>query len=124
MFQSKCSYQHNDNTTQNLHNNNTIKDIESLKAEIAILKEENDKKINILVKVHLRELEELNKEIITNKDAAVAALEIKDAELAESIILNIEKYEEIKRLKETIDERPTNLKRIQDIKSQIEVLKV
>ena len=104
MFQLKCSYQHNGNTTQNLQNNNTIKDIESLKAEIAILKEENDKKINILVKVHLRELEELNKEINTNKEAAAAALEIKDAELAESIILNIEKDEEIKRLKETIDE--------------------
>ena len=77
MFQTKCSYRHNDKTTYNLQNNNIIKDIESLKAEIALLQEENDKKINILVKVHLRELEKLNKEINTNKEAAVAALEKK-----------------------------------------------
>ena len=95
MYQTRCSYKHNDNATENLQNDDNYKDIESLKAEIAMLKEENDKKINILVKVHLRELEELNREKRNNKDAANAALEIKDAELAESRILSIEKDEEI-----------------------------
>ena len=33
-----------------------------LKAEIATLKDENDRKVNILVKVHLKELEDLRKE--------------------------------------------------------------
>ena len=64
-----------------------------------MLKEESDKKINMLVKVHLRELEELNREIRNNKEVAVAALEIKDAELVYLRILR----EGIKKIPHTGD---------------------
>ena len=58
-----------------------------------------------------------------NKESAVAALEMKDAELADSIILNIEKDDEINMLKRTIDNMPTNSNGTNKLKSQIEVLK-
>ena len=66
-FQARCQYRHNTSQEMNVHSEiiEAIKEVEDLKAEINIIKEENDKKVNLLVKVHHRELEDLKQENMT-----------------------------------------------------------
>ena len=64
MFQSRCLYKHNDSKEISVRKeidkcNELVLD---LKAEIAQINDENDRKVNILVKVHLKELNDLRKE--------------------------------------------------------------
>ena len=63
MFQLRCLYKHTDfkPTSVSKEIMETYKKVMDLKAEIATLKDENDRKVNILVKVHLKELEDLRK---------------------------------------------------------------
>ena len=59
VFQIRCSYKH---TVESISIVSTSKEVEQLRADITKLNEENNTKINILAKVHWKELEELRNE--------------------------------------------------------------
>ena len=76
-YQSRCMYQHLKDVANNasgFENNNddiTINlqaEIDNLKADIVKLKTDNDEKVNTLAKIHLLELQELQKVNITIKN--------------------------------------------------------
>ena len=59
MYQTRCSYQHNDKHEKKIIDLTQIseleKQVDNLTTEINVLKKENDEKINTLTKVHLKE---------------------------------------------------------------------
>ena len=61
IFQVRCAYKHGKDqpSKQSISIKSTSNEVEQLKSDTAKLKEENDIKINILAKVHFKELEEL-----------------------------------------------------------------
>ena len=101
MYQTMCSYKHKEKvTTHKTEMDVLMHIIDNLKAEIASLKEENNIKINILVKVHMRELNEQKDMTENNQDIFNKALAAKDDELCKSLIVNIESMKDITKLKE------------------------
>ena len=55
-FQERCQYRHNTSQEMNVHSKiiEATKEVEDLKAEIYVLKKENDKEVNFLMRVHHR----------------------------------------------------------------------
>ena len=91
IFQRDCSYKHSV-----VDDNEKIyaisKQVEQLKADIEKLENENDCKVNILVKVHLKELEDLRNEnavlrktITKNVENFNVTLASKDSEIQNAI---------------------------------------
>ena len=99
MYQTRCSYSHKQTPDTREEISNDIEDIKVLKAEIANLKNENNKKINILVKVHLKEMNDLREDMDKYKAYASNLIKEKDVELSNSLIVNIGLEQEIKTLK-------------------------
>ena len=71
------------------------------------MKNENDKKINILVKVHLTEINDLRQELNNYKETASKLIKEKDVELSNSLIVNIGLEQEIITLNKNIKELKT-----------------
>ena len=68
-----------------------VKDIGKLKDEIQKLKDENNKKVNVLVRVHLKEIEDLKMDNIAleeNVESLKEALEESNAKTAELKLVN------------------------------------
>jgi hypothetical protein len=87
----------------------TTREVDELRAEIAKLKEENDIKINLLVKVQYKELEELRNEntslinhVNVNFRQYEVDLKLKESELKEAIekirVLENEKVESLSKV--------------------------
>ena len=82
-FQIRCAYSHDSEKERNFNEelDIAVKDIHKLKAEIVKLQNENDNKVNLLVRVHLREIEDFRiQNLALKKKVATqtAALEISE----------------------------------------------
>lgn len=125
-FQTRCLYNHTMTNKErtNGHSEETERVIASLKSEITLLKKEIDIKVNILVKVHLKELNDLRLEkdnmlndFNMSRDSINVALASKDNELQKA-------NETIKQMEEE-DARETHLCLIEneDLRKEIKALK-
>ena len=92
-FQSQCSYFHQKRAVVINEKSDLLEKIKDLKEEIFTLKKDNDDKINMLAKVHLKELldmkeknDELQKRIIDFK----VKLAARDKELSEEVNNDVE----------------------------------
>ena len=117
-FQTRCSYKHEKYKPSKELIENTSKEVDQLKADIAKLKNENDIKINILAKVHYNELEELKnkittleKDIMENLEKYKADLKLKDSEVRQA--------KEIIQVKET-----TGVESISELSKEVNNLKL
>ena len=96
-FRTRCLYKHfnNDQGTDIVCAEGSVKhiteEISKLRSEISTLKKENDVKINKLVKVHLKELEDLKPEnnilknnFVASKDVSLVTLATMEKDLTEA----------------------------------------
>ena len=121
MYQTRCSYSHKQTPDTREEISNDIEDIKILKAEIANLKNENNKKIYILVKVHLKEMNDLREDMDRYKAYASNLIKEKDVELSNSLIVNIGLEQEIKTLKYDLREVKTKHEEC-DIKTENKII--
>lgn len=93
-YQTRCSYSHKQTPDNRDEVSNINEDIKVLKVEIANLKNENGKKINILVKVHLKHL-------AAEKAVSDLKIEVLESELK---ILKAENNKEIAKVRQELQE--------------------
>ena len=88
-FQSQCSYRHEKEGVIINEKTNLLEIIKNLKSRIFTLKQENNDEINILPKVHLKELldmKEKNTELQNKVNNLKVQLAARDEEVAEAVV--------------------------------------
>ena len=90
LFQIRCSYKHAKDRAPEKSTSieDFVKEVDQLKVDIEKLKEDNNIKVNVLAKVHYKEIEELrtinatlNTDVIENLNQYETNLQLKDSEL-------------------------------------------
>ena len=103
-FQSRCAYSHDNNIKERSVNEEldiAVKEIDKLKAEIMKLQEENDNRVNLLVRVHLREIEDFKIENI--------ALKVKVESQTEALGISNTKNNKLKQLNTVVEAKNKTL---------------